>query len=138
MNKLTYSEKLLDPRWQRRRLEIYGRDNFACTKCGDTQTTLAVHHLYYKGEPWEAPDDALKTVCQDCHEIIEDVKDYNIPIFKHTGKNGYKIFYSIYKTVIILYEKDGSGPVEAKFALPLSGLHELSAFVSANSKMFEL
>jgi len=30
MAKLTYSEKLKDPRWQKKRLEILSRDNFTC------------------------------------------------------------------------------------------------------------
>ena len=30
-----YSEKLKDPRWQKKRLEILERDNFRCQYCGD-------------------------------------------------------------------------------------------------------
>lgn len=66
---MTYSEKLLDPRWQRRRLEILSRDDFTCRHCESKTRTLHVHHRYYitGREPWEYPDVALETLCTDCH-----------------------------------------------------------------------
>lgn len=68
---MTYAEKLKDPRWQKKRLEILSRDNFTCSNCGDTELTLHVHHVvYFKGdEPWEATNDTLDTLCSDCHKI---------------------------------------------------------------------
>jgi hypothetical protein len=73
----TYSEKLKDPRWQRLRLEIFQRDDFACRKCGDKTRTLAVHHLYYERgrEPWEYPATALVTLCEPCHGEEFEAKD---------------------------------------------------------------
>lgn len=63
-----YAAKLKHPRWQRRRLEILQRDNFACRFCGDASTTLHVHHLWYANvDPWEYPDSALLTLCEACH-----------------------------------------------------------------------
>ena len=62
-----YAEKLKDPRWQRRRLEILERDDFSCQACGAEDKTLHVHHKWYVGEPWEAPDEALETLCEPCH-----------------------------------------------------------------------
>ncbi|MGF6636791.1 HNH endonuclease [Paraburkholderia sp. MM6662-R1] len=69
-----YAEKLRDPRWQRRRLEIMQRDNFACTECGDTESTLNVHHRrYIRGvEPWDCPTAMLVTLCERCHEAIHE------------------------------------------------------------------
>jgi len=66
----TYREKLLDPRWQRKRLEILQRDEFGCQECGDSETTLHVHHRYYESgkDPWDYPDEALETICARCHE----------------------------------------------------------------------
>lgn len=64
----SYAEKLRDPRWQRRRLEIFQRDDWRCQSCGDRTKTLCVHHRWYEGEPWEAPDAALLTLCEECHE----------------------------------------------------------------------
>lgn len=63
-----YAKKLLDPRWQRRRLEILSRDRWTCQRCQDTEETLHVHHRYYSGsDPWDAPDEALVTLCVSCH-----------------------------------------------------------------------
>ena len=42
-----YSMKLKNPKWQRRKAEIMLRDNFTCQICGDTETTLNVHHIRY-------------------------------------------------------------------------------------------
>lgn len=67
---MTYSEKLKDPRWQKKRLEVFQRDGFACVACGDKSSTLHVHHWYYERgkDPWEAPDGDLETLCESCHE----------------------------------------------------------------------
>ena len=65
----TYREKLRDPRWQRRRLEILQRDDFKCRRCEDASSPLNVHHLYYENrDPWDYPDDSLATLCESCHE----------------------------------------------------------------------
>lgn len=64
----TYSGKLKDPRWQKKRLEILERDNWECQICGDNESTLIVHHYKYSGEPWEVEDKYLKTLCEDCHD----------------------------------------------------------------------
>ena len=66
----TYSEKLKDPRWQKKRLEILQRDDWQCQRCGDRTTTLNVHHLaYFSGqEPWECPSELMQTVCSTCHD----------------------------------------------------------------------
>lgn len=72
-NKKSYSEQLLSPKWQKKRLEILQRDGFACKLCKDTETTLHIHHIYYtKGaKPWEYENEALDTLCSDCHKYIE-------------------------------------------------------------------
>jgi len=80
----TYSEKLKDPRWQRKRLEIMQRDNFTCTQCGDTSTTQNVHHWQYSKEPWDAKNGDLTTVCRSCHEEIEQCKDLTKDFLKQS------------------------------------------------------
>jgi hypothetical protein len=65
-----YGKKLKNPKWQKKRLKILERDNFACVYCGDTETELHVNHKSYNGEPWEAPDKDLETVCKHCHQLI--------------------------------------------------------------------
>src|SRR3990172_9947238 len=65
-----YSEKLKDPRWQKKRLGILARDEWCCQQCFDGEDTLIVHHLYYERgmEPWDYPDEGLITLCESCHE----------------------------------------------------------------------
>jgi hypothetical protein len=74
--KKTYFEKLRDPRWQRRRLEIMERDSFTCRICGDAKSTLNVHHLRYEknADPWDYPDQSLITTCELCHEELHAAK----------------------------------------------------------------
>lgn len=74
----SYSEKLQHPKWQKKRLEILKRDKFTCTLCNDKETTLHIHHTKYSGEPWEIPNENLKTVCSHCHEVLHELKEYNI------------------------------------------------------------
>ncbi len=65
-----YSDKLKDPRWQKKRLEILERDEWKCTVCEDDTTTLHVHHLRYKvgKNPWDCDGFDLITLCESCHE----------------------------------------------------------------------
>jgi len=70
----TYAEKLRDPRWQKRRLEVMERDRFTCQRCRATDKTLHVHHLSYERgkDPWDYCELSLLTLCQDCHALAED------------------------------------------------------------------
>lgn len=67
---MSYSEYLKDPRWQKKRLEIFERDEWECRGCFDTTKTLHVHHTHYeKGlKPWEYENYSLITLCEDCHK----------------------------------------------------------------------
>lgn len=78
---MTYSDKLRDPRWQRKRLEVFQYADFRCQVCGSSSKTLNVHHSYYeKGrEPWDYPNGALISACEDCHEIIETHVKHKLP-----------------------------------------------------------
>lgn len=73
MVKQTYKEKLLDPRWQKKRLKLLEQAGWACEDCGNTDKTLHIHHLYYNtnGDPWDVADDDLMCLCCDCHEAVE-------------------------------------------------------------------
>jgi hypothetical protein len=68
---MKYSDKFLDPRWQRKRLEIFERDKWACRSCSNTKETLHVHHLAYLNntEPWDYKDELFLTLCATCHEF---------------------------------------------------------------------
>lgn len=76
VSKEAYREKLLDPRWQKLRLEVLQRDNWTCQSCEDTKKTLHVHHIYYDREqelePWEYSPWVLVTLCADCHKAEPD------------------------------------------------------------------
>lgn len=100
--KISYSDKLKHPKWQKKRLDILNRDKFTCQLCGDTEKTLHIHHLIYKSfqsDPWEVDDESLITYCNDCHELVEIYKsakhltiikvDYNNRNFGKTFINAY-------------------------------------------------
>ena len=76
---MTYAEKLKDPRWQKKRLEILSRDEWTCQYCGTTKHTLHVHHFKYhsSGNPWECINEYLTTFCEDCHWIHENISSKN-------------------------------------------------------------
>lgn len=76
---MTYSQKLRDPRWQKKRLLILERDGWKCCACDRGDINLQVHHLYYaKKDPWEYPDTAYQTLCEDCHSIRQQALDERI------------------------------------------------------------
>ena len=70
---MTYSDKLKDPRWQKKRLEILQRDNFTCRICKDIDSTLHVHHITYNGNPFDADENDLITLCDKCHKTEHDL-----------------------------------------------------------------
>lgn len=79
MAKPTYAEKLKDPRWQKKRLEILERDKWCCQRCLDGENTLHVHHLrYFPGrDPWDYDNKLLITLCAECHENEKESRPCN-------------------------------------------------------------
>ena len=73
---MTYAERLKDPRWQKRRLEILQRDEWMCQSCADDKATLHVHHRrYISGRaPWEYEDSDLVTLCERCHDLFTETR----------------------------------------------------------------
>jgi 5-methylcytosine-specific restriction endonuclease McrA len=73
---MTYSEKLRDPRWQKKRLLILDRDGWKCFSCGDSTRNLQVRHVVYRRmDPWEYPDSLLQTLCDACHKERQELSD---------------------------------------------------------------
>lgn len=73
---MTYSQKLRDPRWQKKRLHILERDKWTCCSCQSTTKNLQVHHLIYrKVDPWDYDDAHLQTLCDECHQTRQLVAD---------------------------------------------------------------
>ena len=71
---MSYSDRLRDPRWQKKRLEILERDEWMCQSCFDSESTLHVHHRRYLQdvEPWDYPANLLLTLCESCHQQEKD------------------------------------------------------------------
>ena len=76
MAKLTYAEQLLDPRWQRLRLKVLDAAEWECQNCGDANSTLHVHHMFYRkgAAPWEYEIGDLACLCAKCHAAWHDQK----------------------------------------------------------------
>ncbi|MCW5981249.1 MAG: hypothetical protein KIT09_24410 [Bryobacteraceae bacterium] len=72
---VSYSERLKDPRWQKKRSRIPQRCNSQCEECASTQC-IEVHHCYYRygREPWQYPDIALLALCRSCHKDRADAE----------------------------------------------------------------
>lgn len=70
---MSYSKKLQNPQWQKKRLEILQRDEFKCIHCGCDDKELHVHHRWYQfgKDIWDYPDTCFETLCYECHEYIE-------------------------------------------------------------------
>jgi len=85
-----YKDKLRDPRWQKKRLEILERDGNKCLECGRTNLELHVHHKKYTGEPWEANNEDMQTVCHKCHSIIHF--DCDFTAFRDVLRKKYGVF----------------------------------------------
>jgi hypothetical protein len=82
---MSYADLLLDPRWQKKRLEVLTRDEWTCQRCDAKDKTLHVHHFLYHGNapPWDAPMDELATVCEPCHgELTEQKASLREAIFR--------------------------------------------------------
>lgn len=82
---MTYLDKLRDPRWQRRRLEVLQRHYWRCDTCErgeDDGIPLHVHHKFYhlnydergrlqKADPWNYQDEDFRVLCDACHQQTE-------------------------------------------------------------------
>ena len=77
---LSYEDLLKTEEWREKRQTILNRDNNKCVYCGKTHN-LQVHHKYYskypngfRVYPWNYPDDALITLCDECHKKVHNKK----------------------------------------------------------------
>lgn len=70
MTKMSYSDQLKHPNWQRKRLEVLESAGWCCQRCRAGEVTLHVHHrAYVKGRmAWEYEGSELEALCKDCHE----------------------------------------------------------------------
>lgn len=94
----SYKDKLKDPRWQRKRLEMLKRDDFQCQRCFDRDSPLEVHHKWYTAglDPWEYDDECYISFCEFCHKVfhknfIFEERGHHIP-FSVQGINATDVF----------------------------------------------
>ena len=73
----SYRSQYLDPRWQKKRLEVMQEAGFKCQACGSGEKTLNVHHKQYvtNRDIWDYKDDQYATLCEECHEAIHESFD---------------------------------------------------------------
>lgn len=90
--KTLYEEKLSDPKWKYRRKQILKRDHYQCQWCGN-KDNLQIHHKYYskypdgkKCEPWDYPDEAFITLCDECHKKVHSKKKIKV-YYRQYGKH---------------------------------------------------
>jgi phage terminase large subunit GpA-like protein len=137
----TYSDKLKDPRWQKKRLEILSRDNWKCHYCDDTKTTLNVHHEKYFKNPWEINSEFLKTVCEVCHEVIEEEKKLKktvLHIERRVSQQNQELLISVFskkidsdEKFVTLYSKDKSKKVVYEVAITMQTIQRFNSILSS-------
>ena len=73
----SYSEKLRDPRWQKKRLEVLQSAQWQCEICSNGESPLQVHHKeYFSGRDiWDYDRSQLACLCSDCHDAHHSSKD---------------------------------------------------------------
>jgi hypothetical protein len=97
MTSKSYSEKLLDPRWQKMRLEVLSRDGFQCVLCADNESTLHAHHVHYHPQsegPWDYDPSTIITLCSSCHaEEHKHVNTSKANVILALAAKGYRTTY---------------------------------------------
>jgi hypothetical protein len=74
MTKKEYSKLLTSSKWKNKRKIILKRDLNVCQICSVVKDIMHVHHKYYvvNKKPWEYPDTALVTLCEECHSEVHN------------------------------------------------------------------
>jgi hypothetical protein len=130
---MEYSEKLKNPKWQRKRLEILNRDNFKCCLCDGEEVELHVHHLKYTNEPHNAPNKDLETLCKYCHNLKKffKISDYGVFLKSKVTMDGLIAIND--KDEIHIFSIDNDSPrLEISFSSNSDTLHSLIEFCNNN------
>lgn len=87
----SYEDLLQTDEWRNKRASIIKRDHGKCRWCG-CHDYLQVHHRYYcrwpnerMVDPWDYPDEALITLCRNCHKKAHEKK---IKVYYRPYENG--------------------------------------------------
>lgn len=84
---INYSALLNCFEWKYKRLRIIYRDYGICQICRKYSLNNHVHHTYYIKDklPWEIDDDALLTLCQNCHIKIHQTTEIKVYKLNYNG-----------------------------------------------------
>ena len=102
----SYQEQLADSRWLRKKNQILERDNYTCTQCGAT-SHLNVHHQYYEAgrNAWDYPNEALVTLCQNCHTSLHYKK--NVDALEGINRGDwYCRWHGDFRTYAVIFDVD--------------------------------
>ena len=103
-----YSQKLRDPRWQKKRLEVMEKANWKCERCNASDKELQVHHGFYEfgREPWDYETCALWCLCKPCHDTVTDLKKEMLRYFGLVLPSDYGLVVRFTKTLSMLGESE--------------------------------
>lgn len=91
---MRYAELLKTATWWKKTQLVKARDGFRCTLC-ESKNCLSVHHVEYLGRfPEDTPIEKLRTVCQQCHDVIHY-------FWKYTMKYPNEMVYKKLNEVIV-------------------------------------
>lgn len=73
----SYRSQYLDPRWQKKRLEVFQANDFLCGVCHNGERTLHVHHKQYiaNRDVWDYEIEQLACLCETCHKVVHESTD---------------------------------------------------------------
>lgn len=131
----SYIEKLRDPRWQRKRLEVMERAQFQCETCESAEKTLNVHHkLYRKGaNPWEYADEELACLCEECHEAVTHLRVRLDEALAQLGGSGFEEVVGFAEGLMLMRRAEREP--EAAVVIPTIGhASGVAASVSADER----
>jgi len=82
-----YQKLLTHPKWQKKRLHRLEMAGWRCEECGDAETELHVHHVFYESgrKPWEYDDLELLVLCKACHPLIQQLSSRLLHLAALTG-----------------------------------------------------
>lgn len=109
-----YLEKLRDPRWQKKRLEVFERDGWKCRSCDADDQTLNVHHWRYERgkEPWEYDLEDLYTLCDECHQTEHDERRKCEDLVISALKLRHWPYHQVHDLACAIYETPSTDAVE--------------------------
>lgn len=99
MNNADFLKQYQSKEWYETSKRIKARDHNTCQMCGRNDVPLSVHHLYYDAGSIFIPDDAMITLCEECHKKEQFEKDQ----LKDTIDNLRYMFTSFELTFIFEY-----------------------------------